>query len=219
MCSRKIIPMIACVAVSAIWLTPGAVAAPVKLSVHAWSDSGPLDDLEPGAVIHFQVGVSVDPAVSIPWLPGTGNHGLACVVYDVVSDLAGSRGYVLTPLTPASSGWSELPGGTPGALHDVTKPMYVDSGTTSYAGYNGGWGFDNSSLPTGGDVTSSPGSIQGAGMLIPSYWDQDVNPSYPGQQPEARLGVGHGIYTFPDDDPCLAGSQGGFGQAHDRVGS
>ncbi|UCG33734.1 MAG: hypothetical protein JSU68_03685, partial [Phycisphaerales bacterium] len=118
---RRVVCVIACALTSAMWLTLRAEAVPITLSVHTWSDSGPLDDLEPGALIHFQVGVSVDPTVSHEEYPGTGNDGLASVVYDIVSELASYRSYVLTPLTPAASGWSELRWGDPGFLHNVTN--------------------------------------------------------------------------------------------------
>ena len=37
--------------------------------------------------------------------------------------------------------------------------------------------------------------------------------TFPGNQPYARLGVGIGTYTFPDEDPSdAAGKTGGFGQ-------
>jgi hypothetical protein len=91
--------------------------------------------------------------------------------------------------------------------------MYIDSGSCgACAPYNGGWGFDYSGLPTGGDATSTPGALLGAALAAPLTWTADQDHSWPGLQPEARLGVGLGIYVFPEMDPVLGGLPGGFGQ-------
>ena len=189
-----------------------ARAGVIDLNVNVWADAGPLTDLPPGALVHFQVGVSVDPAASHPEYPDCGNHGLQLICYDVIGNESTAGGYTLSPTTDAASGWSEptYDGDRP-FLHDVTAPMYSWGSPTS-PGYWGGWGFGSGSLPTGGDVTSSPGSILGAGIVATAMYYEDANPDYPGRQPEIRLGVGHGTYTFPEDDPVLGGLQGGFGQ-------
>jgi len=166
--------------------------------------------------IFFQVAVAVDPNAVHP----EGNNGLATIVYDVLPNecmTCGCPEVYFNPMQDAYSGWSENPYGGPGVLRRVSDPMYVDSGTTVYAGYNGGWGFDNSGLPTGGN-TDTMGEIHSAGMLAPLIWTADVNATYPGLQPYVRQGVGHGTYTFPDADPVVGGMTGGFGQVLDNYG-
>jgi hypothetical protein len=162
----------------------------------------------PGSVVTYEIAPVVDESAgsTVP-----NNLGLATIVFDVLN-CGECSGYQMSPITAAESGYAELPYGMVGPLRYVTDPMYVDSGTTLYAGYNGGWGFDNSGLPIGGNVTSSLCDVLGAGAHTPLSWTADVNPTYPGLQPYARLGVGIGTYTFPPDDPAIPGIQAGFGQ-------
>jgi hypothetical protein len=160
----------------------------------------------PGSVIHYEIAVAVDPLAG----HALGNEGLATIVFDMLN--CASPAPVLPAVTAAETGFAELPGGAIGAIRTMMDAMYVDSGTTAYPGYNGGWGFDNSNLPIGGNVTLNPGNILGAGSLAPLTWTADVNGTYPGLQPYARLGVGHGTYYFGADDPALSGLMGGFGQ-------
>ena len=199
-----------------------AHAETITFYVNAYSQSGnPLNALDPGDTVIYEVALALDPNAG----HAQGNLGLATIAYDVESALAISKGYWLTDtgdsggvstLGAAESGWSDTPGFP--ALAQVTGAMYVDSGTTAYAGYNGGWGFDNAGLPTGGTITG-PGKIQSAGMLAPLTWAADVNASVPGLQPYVRQGVGHGTYTFPAEDPIVGGMQGGFGQVLDNAGT
>jgi len=199
-----------------------AQAETITLYVNAYSQSGnPLNALDPGDTVIYEVAVGVDPNGG----HAQGNLGAATITYDVESALAIAKGYWLTDtgleggvstLTPIESGWSDTPGFP--ALAQVTAAMYTDSGTTAYAGYNGGWGFDNAGLPTGGQVTAA-GAITSAGMLAPLTWAADVNPNVAGLQPYVRQGVGHGIYTFPAEDPIVGGMQGGFGQVLDNSGT
>jgi hypothetical protein len=148
-------------------------------------------------VITYEVAVDV----------AAGNMGLATIVFDVLN-CGACAGYQMPVVTAAESGFSEAPF----ALRDVTQPMYVDSATTAFPGYQGGWGFDNAGLPIGGNVTSQLCDVLGAGSLAPLTWVADVNTTYGGLQPYARLGVGQGTYMFGGDDPVLSGMQGGFGQ-------
>ena len=167
-----------------------------------------LTPVAPGSEITYEFAMVVDPGAAHP----EGNMGLATIVFDVLRCDPASTDYVMNYMTAAETGYAELPDGSPGALRNFTNAMYIDSGSTGYPGYNGGWGWDSSGLPLGGDVTDSPGDILGAGMLAPLTWDADVNSTYPGNQPFAPLGIGHGTYTFPADDPACGGLQGGFGQ-------
>ena len=182
-------------AIVALTVAPGR-AETIALDVNAYSASGtPLTSLVAGDIVIYELAVSVDSSAA------GGNLGLASIVYDVSSTQAAAAGYWLTELQLVESGFAELPGGSPGPLRDVGDPMYVDSGTTAYAGYNGGWGFNNSGLPSGGDVTLTPGLVSAAGILAPIIWTADVNSSYPGQQPFTRLGVGVGLNVIPNQDP------------------
>lgn len=165
--------------------------------------------------IFFQVAVGVDPLAG----HALGNLGLATIVYDVMPNecmTCGCPDVYFNAMTDANSGWSDTPGFP--ALNVVSAPMYTNSGTTAYPGYNGGWGFDNAQLPTGGN-TDTVQEIHGAGMLAPLTWQADVNPIHDGLQPYVRQGVGHGIYTFPAADPIVGGMQGGFGQVLDNTGT
>jgi hypothetical protein len=160
-------------------------------------------------VVTYEIAVAVDDtgASTVP-----GNKGLATIVFDVMN-CGACAGYQMPYITGAETGYAQLGATGIGGLFDVTAPMYVDSQTTAYAGYNGGWGFDNATLPIGGNATTSLCDILGAGTLAPLTWAADVNSTYPGLQPYARLGVGIGTYTFPLDDPSnAAGKVGGFGQ-------
>ena len=182
----------------------------VTLYENTYSQSGnPLNALLPGDIVVFEIAVGV--------VDDGSNMGLATLVYDVSSAEANAKGYWLNVMTPAESGYAENSDGSVGALRDITNSLYVNSGTSEYAGYNGGWGFDNSGLPTGGDATTNPGEISTAGALMPLTWDADINPAYPGLQPYSRLGVGHGTYTFPAADLKVGGMQGGFGQVLENV--
>ena len=166
--------------------------------------------------IFFSVAVGVDPLQGHPTL---GNKGLATIVYDVMPNdcmTCGCPDVYFNQMQDADSGWSDNP--VAAALRQVSAGMYVDSGTTAYAGYNGGWGFDNAGLATGGN-TDTVQELHGAGMLAPLAWDADVNPTYAGLQPYVRQGVGHGTYTFPAEDPIVGGMQGGFGQVLDNAGT
>ena len=179
-----------------------ASASTITLHVNFWTDNvGGVGAMDPGDAFYYQVGVSV--------VNDATNDGLATVVYDIVGGLSVTNGYQLTKTTNAASGWSDNPAVS--VLNTVETPMYVNSGTTTFPGYNGGWGFETGGLETGGNVTSTPGSILGPGLAAPLTWDADVS-VYAGNQPKARLGVGHGAYTFPTDDPSAGGMQGGFGQ-------
>jgi hypothetical protein len=155
-------------------------------------------------VVTYEIAVAVDDTVgsTVP-----SNQGLATLVFDVMN-CGACAGYQMPSITAAESGVSMLTG----AIVDVTAPQYIDTGGTASIGYNGGWGFDNSNLPIGGNVTSQLCDVLGAGSLAPLTWDADVNAAYPGTQAYARLGVGIGTYTFPADDPKVGGMQGGFGQ-------
>ncbi|UCG32494.1 MAG: hypothetical protein JSU68_12610 [Phycisphaerales bacterium] len=201
--ARMFIPLVVAVSLA----STSVRAETIALHVNAYSVNGtPLSDLVPGDVVVYELAVSVDSSAA------GGNLGLASIVYDVVCSQATTAGYWLTELQLVESGFAEFPDGSPGALRDVGQAMYMDSGTTAYAGYNGGWGFDNSGLPSGGDATLSPGLVSAAGILAPLTWTADVNPSYPGQQPYARLGVGIGPNIIPAEDPAAGGMFGGFGQ-------
>ncbi|UCG32457.1 MAG: hypothetical protein JSU68_12420 [Phycisphaerales bacterium] len=167
-----------------------------------------LTSVEPGSIITYEIAVAVDPAAAHP----LGNMGLATMVFDVLKCDPSSTYYVMPCITAAETGYTEWPSGGIGGLRDFANPMYFDSASTEYPGYNGGWGWEGFGLPVGGNVTSSPGAILGAGLLALLVWDADVNPTYPGNQPFSRLGIGHGTYVFPDDDPACGGLQGGFGQ-------
>jgi len=202
------------------FMTMSAQAGTIDLIVNAYATQPDLSvvpiptkcgdlapvGVQPGSVITYEIAVAVDPLAG----HANGNEGLATIVFDVLN--CGAAAPVLPAVTAAESGFAELPGGAIGAMRTVLDAMYVDSGTTAYPGYNGGWGFDNSGLPIGGNVTINPGNILGAGSLAPLTWTADVNPLYSGLQPYARLGVGHGTYFFGADDPALSGLQGGFGQ-------
>jgi hypothetical protein len=202
------------------FMTMSAQAGTIDLIVNAYATQPDLSvvpiptkcgdlapvGIQPGSVITYEIAVAVDPLAG----HANGNEGLATIVFDVNN--CGAPAPILPAVGAAESGFAELGAGVIGAMRTVLDSMYYDSGTTSFPGYNGGWGFDNSGLPIGGNVTISPGNILGAGSLAPLTWTADVNPTYPGLQPYARLGVGHGLYNFGGDDPALAGLQGGFGQ-------
>jgi hypothetical protein len=198
--------LLSVIAVIALAVAPGR-AETIALYVNAYSASGtPLTGLTAGEPVIYELAASVDPAGA------GGNLGLASIVYDVSSPQATAAGYWLTELQLVESGFAELPDGSAGPLRNVGQASYINSGTTAYAGYNGGWGFDNSGLPSGGDTTMSPGLVSAAGILAPITWTADVNPSYPGQQPFTRLGVGIGLNIIPNEDPAAGGILGGFGQ-------
>jgi hypothetical protein len=179
----------------------------IDLIVNAWSPDGDLSLLLPGDVIHFEIAVSV--------VDDGSNAGLYSVVYDVIGDNSVLNGYQLNTMTKAESGWSD----PSHLLRNVTYPMYDAVDSSVFPGYGGGWGFETAGLPTGGNVTTQPGSILGAGIAASPTWTADQNPSYPGLQPRVRLGVGQGTYTFPPDDPVVGGMTGGFGQILDNSGS
>ena len=165
-----------------------------------------LTFVKPGSIITYEIAVAVDPAAAHP----EGNMGLATIFFDVLKCDPASTYQVMNHIDYAESGYAQLGAHTIGALRTVYDLQYVDSGTTTYPGYNGGWGFGH--LGVGGNVTISPGDILGAGDLTELTWTADVNTTYPGLQPQCRLDVGIGTYTFPDDDPVCGGLQGGFGQ-------
>jgi hypothetical protein len=207
--------------VSAIVLSaPQIDAAIITLKVHTWTDyPAGVDAMVPGDLLYYQVGVEV--------LDDGSNFGLTDIVYDLLGSESVAHGYQLSPLTPAASGYAEDPSGNPvPGLRSVTQPMYVDYGTTGESDwYYGGWGFDNFGLPTGGNVTETPGAILDAALRAPLIWIADVAPYWSPLHPCARLGVGHGLYRFPEPwtswplsgeppggDPVLHGLQGGFGQ-------
>jgi hypothetical protein len=211
------------------FMTMSAQAGTIDLIVNAYATQPDLSvvpiptkcgDLSPvgvmpGSLITYEIAVAVDPLAG----HASGNLGLATIVFDVMNCGAWNGVSTLSEITAAESGYAQLGPTGIGALRDVTASMYVDSGTSLYPGYNGGWGFDNSGLPIGGNVTISPGDIMGAGALMPLTWDADVTPAYAGLQPYARLGVGHGTYMFPAQDPAVGGLQGGFGQDISNVAS
>ena len=171
---------------------------------------GVLTGVMPGSVITYEIAVAVDDS-EFSTVPD--NLGLATIVFDVERCFGIPTGYTMPLITAAESGYAEQSAGVVGALRNVTNSMYFDSGTTAFAGYNGGWGFDNSGLPIGGNATASLGDVLGAGALMPLTWDADVNPTYLGNQPYSRLGVGIGTNMFPAADPSdAAGKMGGFGQ-------
>lgn len=204
------------------FMTMSAQAGTIDLIVNAYATQPDLSvvpiptkcgdvspvGIEPGSMITYEIAVAVDPLAG----HASGNMGLATIVFDVMNCGAWNGVSTLTEVTAAESGYAEQGPGVVGALRNVTNSMHFDSGTTAFAGYNGGWGFDNSGLPIGGNVTISPGDIMGAGALMPLTWDADVNATYPGNQPYARLGVGHGTYMFPAGDLAAGGLMGGFGQ-------
>ena len=174
-----------------------------------------LTSIEPGSIITYEIAVAVDPAAAHP----QGNKGLATIVFDVLDQYATAGSYEMPYITAAESGYQVTappPHYHIGPVRDVTDPMYAEYLGSGYPGsYNGGWGFDNSGLPIGGEVTTSPGDLLGAGAMTPLTWYADVNMHFPGVQPHARLGVGIGTYTFPGGyygDPVCGGLQGGFGQ-------
>ncbi|UCG32456.1 MAG: PEP-CTERM sorting domain-containing protein [Phycisphaerales bacterium] len=209
-----------CIAPSCLALilgTTSASAQTIGLLVHTWTDNpGGIHQMVPGDVLHYQLGVAVADDGS--------NAGLATIVYDVIGHESVQEGYVLSEMDFATSGYGWEGVGSPPRLRDIFSAMFSDAGGFS-DGYSGGWGFDQGQFH-GGNVTSAPGTILGAGMLAPLSWTADVNPDWPGLQPYVRLGVGHGVYTFPEPwttwpspnpdptggDPVLAGLQGGFGQ-------
>jgi hypothetical protein len=175
-----------------------------------------LTPIEPGSIITYEIAVAVDPAAAHP----QGNMGLATIVFSVLDDYGTASGHEMSYITAAESGyWRAWEFSTP-FLRYVTDPMWVAAGIPSAeVGYNGGWGFDNSGLPVGGDVTVAPGNVLSAGALAPLTWTADVDYALSGLQPYARLGVGIGTYTFPDADPIVGGWQGGFGQVLDNTGT
>ena len=205
------------------FMTMSAQAGTIDLIVNAYATQpdlsvvpidtkctdGVLTGIEPGSIVTYEIAVAVDDTVdsTVP-----GNRGLATIVFDVERCFGVPTGYTMNFIQAAESGFSELPDGSAGPVRDITTALYVDSATTSYSGYNGGWGFDNSGLPIGGNVTASMGDVLGAGSLMPLTWTADVNAVYPGFQPYSRLDVGIGAYTFGAGDPAAAGLQGGFGQ-------
>jgi hypothetical protein len=159
--------------------------------------------------ITYEIAVAVDDT-GMSTVPG--NLGLATIVFDVLN-CGACAGYQMPYILGAESGYAQLGATGIGALRNVTQSMYVDSGTTQYPGYNGGWGFDTAGLPIGGNTTSQLCDVLGAGIAVPLTWTADVNPFYAGNQPYARQGVGIGTYMFPTDDPSnAAGKMGGFGQ-------
>ena len=196
--------------------TPGDPRDDVVTPITTKCGDPDLTSVTPGSIITYEIAVAVDPAAAHP----QGNMGLHTIVIDVLKCDPASTYYVMPHITAAESGYAQWgPTGIWGPK-DVTQAMYYDSGTTTYPGYNGGWGFDGGAgLPIGGNVTSSPGDIFGAGALAYLTWDADVNTTYPGLQPYVRLGVGHGTYVFPDDDPACGGLQGGFGQDLSNAGN
>jgi len=186
--------------VNAYATQPDTSVVPIPTKVGDINPTGVM----PGSIITYEVAFAVDDSMAST-VPG--NLGLATIVFSVMN--AGDcSGYQMPEIQAAESGYDVAFN----AIRNVTEAMYVDTGNTISNGYNGGWGFDNSGLPIGGNVTSSLCDVLGAGALDPLTWDADVNTTYPGLQPYARLGVGIGTYTFPADDPFVGGVQGGFGQ-------
>jgi len=179
------------IAVSAMTVSANADNI-VTLYVNAFTESGnPLNAVLPGDTVIYQIAVEV--------LDDGTNEGLATMVYDVWSPEANAAGYFLTEMLPAETGYNEPAVGVVGGLKTILDYQYVDSSSSVFPGYNGGWGFDNSGLPTGGNATTEAGHIITAGSLAPLSWTADVSPLFPGNQNKARLGVGHGDYFFGDE--------------------
>jgi hypothetical protein len=203
------------------FMTMSAQAGTIDLIVNAYAtyndvvtpiptkcgDLAPVG-VEPGSIITYEIAVAVDPDAG----HALGNMGLALIVFDVTKCGSWDGISTLTEVTPAESGYNQTSPTGIGPLKTIMDYQYVNSGSSLYPGYNGGWGFDNAGLPSGGNVTSSPGDVKGAGSSVPLSWIADTTPAYPGNQNKARLGVGIGDYYFGDDDPVLSGLKGGFGQ-------
>jgi hypothetical protein len=184
------------VVVSAMAVT--ASASTMQIIVNAWTPQGDLNNIDPwapDALVYFDVAIATS----------ADNAGVATIVYNVIGDSTNP----LSPMTEANSGWSN--NGIQ-MLSNVKDPMYTSMSNSTMPGYKAGWGFDTAGLPTGGNVTTQPGSILGAGIAANLVWTADQNPLYPGLQPMVRLGVGQGTYTFPTDDKVAGGHTGGFGQ-------
>jgi hypothetical protein len=186
-----------------------ASAATITLYANVYSPDNPdVKLLKPGDRVIWEVAVGV--------VDDGSNMGLASLVYDITSNAPQSPLYTLGLATEVESGWNT--DGLP-MLNNVKSAYYTPMNTSLMPGYNGGWGFDAAGLPTGGNNTTKPGSLIGAGTFAPLSYLADVNPGYPGQQPNARLGVGHGTYTFPADDSVLNGHIGGFGMDITNTGN
>ena len=196
--------------VAAVFLSLNTIAAaqPVTMSYDLRTDNpvGDFNQLVPGDNVWFDLAVSVDPDFDPLNRAGVSNNGLATLVYDVTSLEAQARGYILNQTEDAFSGFSSDDSPQPAT---VSNNFYSPS--ASSFPYPGGWGFNRAGLPGGGNVTQSPGNIIAAGITAPLTWTADVHPNLTGLQPLARENVGHGTYTFVDDDPILAGHTGGFG--------
>ncbi|UCG32322.1 MAG: PEP-CTERM sorting domain-containing protein [Phycisphaerales bacterium] len=191
-----------------LWSASGALGAAIDISAYAWTDSpGGLSAVVPGDAVHYQIGVAVDPDFDPLGRPQVVNRGLATIVYDMISLEAEAQGIGIDFHEFAESGYANY-GESP--IADTSYAMY-ETGDGTAPHYRGGWGFDVATDKAGGDPWIRPGSIIGAGGLLPLTWAADMDPLLAGLQPFARLDVGHGVYTFPDDDPVLAGLQGGFG--------
>ena len=186
----------------------------VPITTKCTDDAGLYPLIAENSVITYEIAVAVDDT-GTSTVPG--NKGLATIVFDVMRCFGIPTGYTMPLIGAAESGFAENSDGTVGALRFVTEALYVNTGTSAYVGYNGGWGFDNAGLPIGGNATASPGDLLGPGALMPLTWTADVNAAYPGLQPYSRLGVGIGFYNFPADDPKVGGMQGGFGQVLENV--
>jgi hypothetical protein len=187
----------------------------VTLLVNVFQPDGKdLNDLTPGDVVAYELGVLIDPSYDPPaGMVGSGNRGLASLVYDIDSPQAIVAGqtdpgaYTLAAVVDAQSGFTSNSQGP-----RVVSSLHYSPNADTVSSYGGGWGFNRTGLPGGGDVTTIPGRIGGAGVAVPLAYVADVQPNFGGLQPNVRLDVGVGTYDFPPDDPVVGGLQGGFGQ-------
>lgn len=107
------------------------------------------------------------------------NQGLHLLGYDVLTDTG-----VTQPLLQLADG--EFDG------FDVSGDLWGSFKGVPF--FNGGWGFNNADLPTGGSQVDD--DVLGAGSSWGLQWDADVNDNpADGYQPAKRPGVGQGVFT------------------------
>jgi hypothetical protein len=196
---------------------PFASAATMQMVVHAsWAGPGGLVGLDNCTGIDAVYNPYIKFDIAVRMSEGD-NMGLALATFDVVSPEANAAGYFLNTVYPglvdSDAGYSNVPGTYPG-LRKVIDPAYPSPQVTGVASpaaeYAGGWGFDNSGFPTGGDATFEAGKILGAGNSMPLIWSGDLDPTVVGLQSYALLGVGQGTNVGRAEDPVFAGVQLGY---------
>ena len=175
--------------VSARWVGPSGVV-PVT--------EGTVIDASYNPFLYYDVAVRVSEA---------DNEGAATAYFDAFSQEMADQGLYMWTFYDGEAGYNSTDTGVP-ALQDIKAAAYpAVQPSVAPASYGGGWGFDNSGFPTGGDVIA-PGQVLNAGSGLPLIWSGDNAPgvNFPGIQSYALLGVGHGTNVGRAEDPTFGGT-------------